>query len=29
VQHHAVWDDYPSERWGARVSAVDGAPKAA
>jgi taurine dioxygenase len=29
VQHHAVWDYYPFERWGARVSAVDGAPKAA
>lgn len=29
VQHHAVWDYYPSERWGARVSAVDGAPTAA
>ncbi|MGD0640185.1 MAG: TauD/TfdA family dioxygenase [Roseiarcus sp.] len=29
VQHHAVWDYYPFERWGARVSVVDGAPKAA
>jgi len=29
VQHHAVWDYYPFERWGARVSAYDGAPRAA
>ena len=28
VQHHAVWDYYPYERWGQRVSAYDGAPKA-
>ena len=28
VQHHAVWDYYPFERWGARVSAYDGAPRA-
>jgi taurine dioxygenase len=24
TQHHAVWDYYPGERWGARVSAVSG-----
>ncbi len=29
VQHHAVWDYFPFERWGARVSAYDGAPRAA
>lgn len=23
-QHHAVWDYYPEERWGSRVSAVSG-----
>ena len=26
VQHHAVWDYYPFERWGARVSAINGSP---
>jgi len=29
TQHHAVWDYYPYERWAARVSAIDGAPRAA
>jgi taurine dioxygenase len=28
-QHHAVWDYYPEERWGDRVSVVTGdAPRA-
>ena len=29
TQHHAVWDYYPYERWAARVSAINGAPRAA
>lgn len=29
VQHHAIWDYYPEERWGERVSVVTGeAPRA-
>ena len=26
TQHHAVWDYYPLERWGTRVSAINGSP---